>query len=312
MDNKTYMRWDEIKASIKRLAYNIQTTPNVYSSVFGIPRGGIHVAQELSKELNIPIVSVPKTGTLIVDDIYESGRTLHNYASYHTAVIFVKKDKGISGLKKPTYFSDLTDKWIVFPWETKDGVDEGIQTNVLRMIEYAGEDPSREGLRDTPKRFENAWNFYTSGYKQRLEDIATAFDNPSNGKDGNPSIDQIVIIPKIDFYSLCEHHLAPFYGQVHIGYLPKKKVLGLSKFARITNMFSRRLQIQERLTQEIAEAIMTLVDPLGVGVVIRGVHLCMRSRGVEKQNSEMVTSVQLGYFRDKPEARAEFLSLLNE
>jgi GTP cyclohydrolase I len=182
---------------------------------------------------------------------------------------------------------------------------------VRRLIEYAGEDPNREGLLETPKRFEKAWKFWTSGYGKDPKDIAKAFENPNSGEDGTPEIDQLIVVPKIDYYSMCEHHLALFYGQVHIGYLPNKKVLGLSKFARITDIFARRLQIQERLTQEIANAIMEIVDPLGVAVVVKGIHLCMRSRGVEKQNSEMVTSVMLGKFRQEADLRSEFLSLIH-
>ncbi len=126
----------------------------------------------------------------------------------------------------------------------------------------------------------------------------------------NPGIDQLVIVPKIDFYSMCEHHMAPSYGQVHIGYVPNGKVLGVSKFARLVDIYARRLQIQENLTQQIAEDIKKYLNPQGVAVIVRGIHLCMRSRGVEKQNTEMVTSVMLDKFRNEPELRAEFLRLI--
>lgn len=190
--------------------------------------------------------------------------------------------------------------------------DQEIHSCVTKLIEATGDDPKREGLIETPDRFTKAWKFWNQGYGQDPKDIMKVFENPSNGKeDGEPTIDQIVVVPKIDFYSHCEHHLAPFYGQVHIGYLPHKKVLGVSKFARLVDIYARRLQIQERLTQEIADAIMKYVEPDGVGVIIRGIHLCMRSRGVQKQNTEMVTSVMLGYFRDRPQVRVEFMGLID-
>lgn len=176
---------------------------------------------------------------------------------------------------------------------------------VKEMIAEAGDDPTREGLLDTPARFAKAWEYLTSGYKKDPKEFITVFDNPTAD-----TADQLVVVPKIDFYSLCEHHLLPFYGQIHIGYLPDKKVLGLSKFARIADVYARRLQIQEGLGRQVANSIMELVAPKGVGVVIRGTHLCMRARGVEKQNSEMVTSVMLGDFREKEGLRAEFLKMI--
>ena len=171
------------------------------------------------------------------------------------------------------------------------------------LLEAIGEDPTREGLLKTPKRFEKAWKFWTKGYKQTAEGLITKFKNPT-------TLDQLVIVRNLDYYSHCEHHLAPFYGQVHIGYLPDKRVLGVSKFARIVDMYSRRLQIQERLTKQIAVTIMKLLKPQGVGVVVTGIHLCMRSRGVEKQNSEMITSEMLGVFREEGDLRREFLTLI--
>jgi GTP cyclohydrolase I len=187
--------------------------------------------------------------------------------------------------------------------------EDQLKQNIKELIKSTGDDPEREGLQETPDRFIKAWKFLNQGYQQNPKDVMKVFENPHNG-DGE--LDQMIVIPKIDFYSMCEHHLSPFYGQIHIAYLPNKKVLGLSKFARLADIFARRLQIQERLTQEIAETIMKELEPYGVGVIIRGIHLCMRSRGVEKQNSEMVTSVMLGYFREKPEVRVEFMGLIKD
>jgi GTP cyclohydrolase I len=180
--------------------------------------------------------------------------------------------------------------------------DADLYGSVECLLDASGDDRSREGLVDTPKRFIKAWKLWTSGYSQKPEDIMKTFEKPD--------IDQLVMVRNIDFYSLCEHHLAPFYGTVTIGYLPKDRVLGVSKFARLVEIYSRRLQIQEGMGKSIADDIMKYLKPQGVAVVINGIHLCMRSRGVEKQNSEMVTSIMLGKFRDEPELRAEFLSLL--
>ena len=171
------------------------------------------------------------------------------------------------------------------------------------LIEGLGEDPDRAGLRDTPTRAAKAMQFLTRGYSQSLENIVNNALFESN-------LDEIVMVKDIELYSLCEHHLLPFIGRCHVGYLPNGKVLGLSKIARIVEMFARRLQIQEKLTQEIAEAIMNSAGARGVGVIIEARHLCMAMRGVEKQNSVMKTSVLLGSFRDSAPTRSEFLQLI--
>jgi GTP cyclohydrolase I len=173
-----------------------------------------------------------------------------------------------------------------------------------QLIEALGEDPEREGLVDTPRRADKAYRFLTKGYTETVEEAASGaiFESP---------MDEMVIVRNVEIYSLCEHHLLPFFGVCHIGYLPNGKVLGLSKLARIAEVFARRLQIQENLTMQIAESIMELVQPRGVGVVIQARHLCMMMRGVEKQGSEMTTSCLLGSFRENSQTRAEFLSLIN-
>ncbi len=185
-----------------------------------------------------------------------------------------------------------------------DATDPQILADHYRaLIEGLGEDADREGLRDTPLRAAKAMQFLTRGYAQRLEDIVNnaLFDS---------KIEEIVMVKDIELYSLCEHHLLPFIGRCHVGYLPNGRVLGLSKVARIVDMFARRLQIQEQLTQQIAEAIMNSAGARGVGVIIEARHLCMAMRGVEKQNSVMKTSVLLGSFRDSAPTRSEFLQLI--
>ncbi|MDP0562474.1 MAG: GTP cyclohydrolase I FolE [Candidatus Endonucleobacter sp. (ex Gigantidas childressi)] len=171
------------------------------------------------------------------------------------------------------------------------------------IIETIGENIHRDGLKGTPARAAKAIQYLTHGYNQNIEDIV-------NGAIFESSISEMIVIKDIELYSLCEHHMLPFFGKCHIGYLPKGKVLGLSKFARIVDMFARRLQIQENLTNDIASAIMSSINAKGVAVVIEAQHMCMMMRGVEKQNSAMTTSVMLGLMRDRQATREEFLQFI--
>jgi GTP cyclohydrolase I len=171
------------------------------------------------------------------------------------------------------------------------------------MIQMLGEDPDREGLQRTPQRFEHALRYLTSGYQQDAEKIL-------NHAVFSVCYDEMVVLKDIEMFSLCEHHMLPFFGRCHVAYIPDKKVVGLSKIPRLVDMFARRLQIQERLTNQIAQAIQTCINPLGVGVVIEARHLCMVMRGVEKQRSETITSAMLGAFRENKQTRDEFLSLI--
>lgn len=174
---------------------------------------------------------------------------------------------------------------------------------VRKIIAQLGEDPEREGLRRTPERFEKALRYLTSGYRQDPEKLL-------NGAMFSVSYDEMVVVKDIELYSLCEHHLLPFFGKCHVAYIPNKKVVGLSKIARLVNMYARRLQIQERLTSQIAHTISEELKPQGVGVIIEARHLCMVMRGVEKQHSAAVTSAMLGVFRENKQTRDEFLSLV--
>jgi len=180
---------------------------------------------------------------------------------------------------------------------------DAISNAYTNILEGIGEDPKRDGLRDTPVRAARAMEFLTHGYSQTLEEVV-------NGAIFESESDEMVIVRNIELYSLCEHHLLPFTGKCHVAYLPQGRVVGLSKIARIVDMFARRLQIQENLTREIADAVGKVTEGRGVGVIVEARHLCMMMRGVEKQNSSMTTSAMLGRFRSDINTRNEFLSLV--
>ena len=171
------------------------------------------------------------------------------------------------------------------------------------LLSEIGEDPTREGLINTPERVAKAWDFFSQGYRANVEEIV-------NGAIFEEDCSEMVVVRDIEFFSMCEHHMIPFFGRCHVGYLPNKKIIGLSKIPRIVDAFSQRLQVQERLTNQIAETLLDILDPVGVGVIMEGRHLCMQMRGVEKQNSFATTSSMLGQFRESPETRSEFLSII--
>ena len=181
----------------------------------------------------------------------------------------------------------------------------GIEDNVRQILEYMGEDPEREGLVKTPERVARAFEYLTRGYNQDPKEVI------NQAMFTEEDYQEMVLVRDIDFYSMCEHHILPFFGRAHVAYLPQHHIVGLSKIPRLVEVFSRRLQVQERLTTQIANTIMEELDPLGVGVIIRAEHLCMRMRGVEKQNSIVTTSAMLGAFRSQQATREEFITLVN-
>jgi GTP cyclohydrolase I len=178
-----------------------------------------------------------------------------------------------------------------------------IEPLIRELLKELGEDPDREGLEKTPGRVAQALTYLTAGYRADIRDVLSSalFSE---------EYDEMVVVKDIDFYSLCEHHLLPFFGKCHIAYMPSRKIVGLSKMPRLVEMYSRRLQVQERLTTQIAQTIEEVLQPRGVAVVMEALHMCMLMRGVEKQNSKAVTSAMLGAFRDRPETRAEFMELI--
>lgn len=185
----------------------------------------------------------------------------------------------------------------------KGGYTKTMKELVRSLLLELGENPDRDGLRNTPDRVERAFRYLTRGHSEDIHKLL-------NGALFDVEYDEMVIVRDIEVYSLCEHHLLPFFGKCHVGYVPRKKVIGLSKIPRIVDVFARRLQVQERLTQQIAETILEYIDPKGVAVIIEGQHLCMMMRGVQKQNSRMITSAMLGVFRQDQRSRMEFLDLV--
>ena len=179
-----------------------------------------------------------------------------------------------------------------------------VEDSVRQILSHIGEDPAREGLVKTPYRVARAYEYLTKGYDQDPKEVI-------NKAMFTEDYQEMVLVKDIDFFSLCEHHLLPFFGRAHVAYIPQHRIVGLSKVARLVEVFSRRLQVQERLTTQVANTIMEELDPLGVGVIIRAEHLCMRMRGVEKQNSIVTTSAMLGAFRNQQATREEFITLVN-
>ena len=275
---KKYLTWDDFF----ELLIPVQDKITTDDIVFGIPKGGMIV----SNFLECKKTHDPNEATVIVDDIVDSGRTkkLHT-ENFPKARFITVVDKQV-GTKY--------DGYIVFPWEE---AEEDAEHTVTKMIEHLGDNPNREGIIDTPKRVVKSWKTLYGGYSQTPEDVLkTSF---------NVDYDEMIISKDIEFYSTCEHHMLPFFGKAHIAYIPRANVVGLSKLSRLLEVYARRLQIQERLTNQIADGMMKVMNPLGCGVIIEAKHFCMVCRGVQKKNSTMITSAIRGLFKSA-EVKNEF------
>ena len=264
---------------------------------YPVPRGGVPVAYLLQGLAGFSITDDPEKADFFIDDLMDSGITMgHWYDKFPGKPFFVLIDKKTD--------EEFKGRWIVFPWEVEDdGTDKSATDIVTRLLEYVGEDPNREGLEETPARVLKAWNHWTSGYKKDAASILKVFE------DGAEGCDQMIVRKDIPIYSHCEHHLAAIIGRCTIAYIPNGKIAGLSKLDRLADMFARRLQVQERLTNQIADALVEHLNPLGVGVWISARHLCVESRGVASANSETITTALRGCIREQDAARAEFLAL---
>lgn len=274
-------------------------------AVYPIPRGGIPVAYLYAAHRNIRIVDNPLDAEIFVDNIIDSGRTMQSYCDkYPGKPFFALIDKSNADYHNNPDIK--RDSWVIFPWEeTAEGQDVLQDDIVIRLLEAIGEDPNREGLSETPKRVMKAWKHHSSGYGANIAEILKVFE------DGAERYDEMVVVKDIPIFSRCEHHLEPIFGTATIAYIPKGKIVGLSKLSRVADAFARRLQVQERLTCQIADALVEHLQPKGVGVVIKARHFCMESRGVMQQGHHTVTSALRGVLKTEPAARAEFLQLVN-
>lgn len=287
--NKIYITWDQVFERLKEFDIAGKV-------VYGIPKGGMIAASFLEFAVNHHIME--DYVDIILDDLVDSGATRDKYMKLYPNTPF-------EALFNKQTEPELKDKWIVFPWE-KDhpGGEDSIEQNIIRQLQYIGEDVTREGLVDTPKRIVKSWKELYKGYEQKPEDLLTTFM-----ADG---YDQIVLLKDIEMYSMCEHHMLPFIGKAHVAYIPNKKVIGISKLARLVDMYARRLQIQERIGEQVTSALMRYLNPLGAACIIEATHTCMRMRGVGKQNSIMVTSSLKGTFIENQKAREELMQLIKQ
>lgn len=298
---KTILTHSRVQELCVELARNIVLLRKVTSDpirIHPVPRGGVSVAYMVSGYLsNIVLVDKPEDADVFVDDLIDSGSTCERYCDEFPGIpFFALLDKRTDEAYKG--------KWIVFPWEVTDaGADKSGDDIIVRLLQLVGEDATREGLLETPARVVKAWRHWTSGYGKDAGKLLKVFE------DGAENYDQMVIVKDIPIYSHCEHHLAAIIGTATIAYIPNGKIVGLSKLSRLADMFARRLQVQERLTAQIADALEEHLQPLGVGVIIKARHLCMESRGVCQQGHHTITTALRGAMKDEPQTRAEFLKL---
>ncbi len=263
--------------------------------LWGVPPSGVPVALTLAALSGAILVPKPEDADFIVDGIWDTGRTAERYEQYpgRFAALFDKRDAAWAG------------KWLVLPWEVgESNHDKSAEDTVVRLLKHIGEDPNREGLQQTPRRFIKAWEEWASGYAVDPAEVLKTFEDGAT--------DEMVVVHNIPVVSKCEHHLADIIGAAHVGYIPNGKIVGLSKLPRLVEVFTRRLQVQERLTSQIADALIEHLQPRGVGVLIRAAHHCMSTRGVRIHGSLTTTSAMRGALLDQPAARAEFLALCRD
>jgi GTP cyclohydrolase I len=289
MTTKNYVTWEQIFTRLSK----IDKPENV---VYGIPKGGMILTAFLK---HAKVVHLPECANVILDDIVDTGNTMNFYAkAYPNALQYALFDRKTSK-EDYTYFKN---KWLVFPWEVTPMAEDTVQQNIVRTLEYIGEDPKREGLLDTPNRVVKSWSKIFEGYQKDPKEIFTCFES-----DG---YDQIVLLKDIEVYSMCEHHMLPFFGKAHVAYIPDGKVVGISKLARLVDIFARRLQIQERICEQVTDALIQNLNPKGAACIIEAKHMCMCMRGVEKQNSTMSTSSLKGIFLTDSAAKNELIQLI--
>lgn len=296
----------DVQALAHRTAESIRqyqqdgSNPNAALRAYAVPRGGVPAAYLLQGLVGFHITSDPADADIFIDDLIDSGSTCERYCDeYPGKPFFALIDKREGDVAH-------VGQWVVFPWEvTDEGTDDSGTDVITRLLQLIGEDANREGLSETPARVVKAWKHWCSGYGKDAGKLLKVFE------DGAEKYDQMVIVKDIPIYSHCEHHLAAIIGTASIAYIPNGKIVGLSKLSRLADMFARRLQVQERLTDQIADALVEHLQPIGVGVIIKARHLCMESRGVCQQGHHTVTTALRGAIKDEAQTRSEFLRLAN-
>lgn len=286
-----------------QLIGKISREPSNYF-LYGIPRGGIPAALAIAGAGGFAITDDPVAAHIYVDDLVDSGETRRKRVPNGVpfAALFTKRNhvEPIDYIFGETLHKDA---WAVFPWEGSE-IASG-EDIVTRFLSFIGEDPTRGGLKETPARVLKAWREeWFSGYKKDPTEILKTFE------DGAEKYDEMIVVKGIPIYTHCEHHLAPFFGEAVVGYIPNGKIVGLSKLVRLADIFARRLQVQERLTSQIADALMDVLGAKGAGVILKCRHLCMESRGIQKPGTETITSVMRGAMFEQASARSELLSLV--
>lgn len=301
MTERAILTWGEVYSLVGKIVEDWRAFAGNLDQcrVYGVPRGGVHVAQalvlmgiRLGHDKFLLTDDICKAD-LIVDDIIDTGRTKEAYQGSLPTPFFALIDKTKNN-------HPYKNQWVVFPWELRER--QGPTANVTRMIQAIGDDPDREGLKETPARVVASWNHLFSGYKVDPRSVIKVFEDDSS--------DEMVILKDIEFYSTCEHHMLPFHGKAHIAYIPRGKVIGVSKLARLLEVYTRRLQIQERICQQVTKALQDYLQPKGAACILEAQHFCMTCRGVEKQNSVMTTSSLVGVFKSDMDVRTEFLHMI--
>jgi len=295
---KKSLSWMEVESRALAIALQLcRNFPQREIRAYPIPRGGILAAQAVQaakaipRQIRVIIVEELEDADCFIDDILDSGATKEKYQKRRNLPFYVLVNKQIEGML-----------WWEFPWERMVG-EMGPEENIRRLIEFIGDDLNREGLRETPQRVIRSYLKLFEGYQQDVEKNVKFFEDDS--------CDEMVILRDVEFFSTCEHHMLPFFGKAHIAYVPDGRVIGASKLVRVLEVFSRRLQIQERICEQVTRALDETLKPKGSACVLEAQHFCMTSRGVQKQCTVMVTSSLTGVFREKGnEARSEFLSMI--
>jgi GTP cyclohydrolase I len=286
-----------ISLSYDELYMRAKSLPLTGKRIYGIPNGGIKAALIChARHPSSVVVEDPRHADVFVDDIIDSGCTREKWQNLYPGTRFCAL---VDKLDKDEHWQG---RWISFPWERENPVNNGIEDNIRRILQYIGENPDREGLKETPARVARSYKELFAGYGQKAEDIFKCFS------DG--ACDEMVIQKNIEVQSFCEHHLIPFFGVAHVAYIPNKRIIGLSKLARLVDIYARRLQVQERLTTQITSDLDKYLQPLGSACVIECQHLCMCYRGVKKPHSTTLTSSLTGAFKKEPSCRAEFFHLI--